>query len=117
MKLDKNISRFLGAAFLFQAIAALVWTILLGSLIVPGNITASMTNISNNALQMQASIVVTMFTAIGIFILGVLLYVTLKKQNKIIALVALGLYLIEATILAVSRILAFSLCICLAAQF
>ncbi len=109
MNSDKNTPRFLGAAFLFQAIAAGVWFILLSSLIVTGDISASMTNIANNALQMRASIVVTMFTAIGVAILGSLLFVTLKKQNMKIALVALGLYLVEAAILAASRIEAFSL--------
>jgi hypothetical protein len=109
MNSDKNTPRFLGAAFLFQAIASVGWFILLSSLIVTGDISASMTNIANNAWQMRASIVVAMFTAIGIAILGVLLYVVLLKQNKIIALVALGLYLIEAAILAASRIEAFSL--------
>jgi len=109
MNSDKSTPRLLGAAFLFQAVASLVSGLLLGSLIVSGNITASMTNISNNALQMQASIVGEMFTAIGIVILGVLLFVTLKKQNGKIALVALGLYVIEAALLAASRIPAFSL--------
>ena len=74
MKTDKNIPRILGAAFLFQAVAAVVWTLLLDPLIVSGDIAASMTNISDNALQMRASIVVTMFTAIGVAILGTLLY-------------------------------------------
>jgi hypothetical protein len=109
MNSDKNTPRFLGAAFLFQAIASAVWFILLSSLIVTGDISASMTNIANNALQMRASIVVAMFTTIGVAILGALLYVVLHKQNKIIALVALGLYLIEAAILAASRIPAFAL--------
>ena len=110
MNSNKNTLRLLGTAFLLQAVAAVVsGPILLDPLIVQGNIIGSMINITNNALQMQASIVVTMFTAIGIVILGVLLYVTLKKQNKIIALVALGLYLIEAAILAASRLAAFSL--------
>jgi len=68
-----------------------------------------MTNISNNALQMRASIVGEMITTIGIVMLGSLLFVTLKKQNMKIALVALGLYLIEAALLAASRIPAFSL--------
>jgi len=106
---DKNTPRYLGAAFLFQAIAAVTWFYLLTSLIVIGDISASMTNISNNVLQMRASIVIAMLTAIGVAILGVLLYVVLHKQNKIIALVTLVLYLIEATILAASRIEAFSL--------
>ena len=74
MNTDKNIPRILGAAFLFQAVAAVVWTLLLDPLIVSGDIAASMTNISDNALQMRASIVVTMFTAIGVAILGTLLY-------------------------------------------
>jgi hypothetical protein len=110
MNTDKNVPRLLGAAFLLQAVAALVWSaFLLPPLIVSDSITDTMTNISNNALQMRASIVVTMITAIGIVILGALLFVTLKKQNRDIALVALGLYIMEASILAASRIPAFSL--------
>ena len=109
MNSDKNTPRFLGAAFLLQAVAAAVWTYLLSSLIVTGDISASMTNIANNALQMRASIVFTMITAIGVAMLGALLYIVLHKQNKIIALVALVLYLIEAAILAASRIAAFAL--------
>ena len=59
MNLDKNTPRFLGAAFLLQAVASLVSGLfLLQPLIVPGNIIDSMTNISNNAMQMRASIVV-----------------------------------------------------------
>ena len=110
MNSDKNTPRLLGAAFLLQAVASLVsGLILLQPLIVSGNITESMTNIADNALQMRASIVVEMITAIGIVMLGALLFVTLKKQNGKIALVALGLYLIEAALLAASRIPAFSL--------
>jgi len=110
MNSNMNTPKLLGAAFLLQAIASLISGLfLLQPLIVSGNIIDSMTNIANNALQMRASIVVEMITAIGIVILGVLLYLTLKKQNMKIALVALGLYLIEAALLATSRIPAFSL--------
>jgi hypothetical protein len=58
---------------------------------------------------MRASILFTMITAIGIVMIGVLMYIILKKQNRNIAIVAMGLYLIEAAILAASRIQAFSL--------
>ena len=109
MNSDKNTPRLLGAAFLLQAIASLVSTFLLTPLIVPGNITASMTNIANNATQMRASIVGEMIAVMGIVMLGALLYLTLKKQNEKIALVALGLYLVTAAIIAVSRIAAFAL--------
>ena len=111
MNSNKKTPRFLGAAFLLQAIASLVSGLIspASSLIVSDNIIETMTNIANNALQMRASIVLDMITAIGIVMLGSLLFVTLKKQNGKIALVALGLYLIEAAILAVSRIPAFAL--------
>jgi hypothetical protein len=110
MHSDRSTARFLGAAFLLQAVASAVGgLVLLQPLIVPGDITASMTNISNNTLQMRASIVVEMVTAIGIVMLGTLLFAVLKEQNRNVARVALGLYLVEATILAVSRIPAFAL--------
>jgi len=109
MKSDKNTPKLLGAAFLLQAVASLASTFLLTPLIVLGDITASMTNISNNALQMRASIIGEMIAVIGIVMLGALLYLTLKKQNRKIALVALGLYLVTAAIIAVSRIASFAL--------
>ncbi len=69
----------------------------------------SMTNIANNVLRVRASIVSEMIAVIGIVMLGALLYVTLRKQDRKMALVALGLYLITAAIIAVSRIATFSL--------
>ncbi|MCP4418352.1 MAG: DUF4386 domain-containing protein [Chloroflexi bacterium] len=109
MNTDKDTPRLLGAAFLLQAVASLVSTFFLTPLIVSGDIVDSMTNIANNALQLRASIVGEMIAVIGIVVLGALLFVTLKKQNGKIALVALGLYLITAAIIAVSRIAAFAL--------
>jgi hypothetical protein len=110
MNSDKYTPRLLGAAFLLQAVASAVGSLLLlDPLIVPGNIVDSMINIANNTFQMHASIVFQMITVVGVAILGALLFVTLKTQNKKIALVALGLYLIEAAILAASLIPAFSL--------
>jgi hypothetical protein len=110
LNIDKNTPRLLGAAFLLQAVASAVSGLfLLQPLIVSGDIVASMTNIANHVLQMRASIVVEMITAIGIVMLGSLLYITLKEQDGKIALVALGLYLVEAGLLAASRIPAFAL--------
>ena len=110
MNKDKNPVRLLGIAFLIQAVASgIAGFFLLEPLIVSGNIIDTMTNISNNVLQMRASIVFHMITAMGVVMLGALLFVTLKKVNTKIAHVALGLYLIEAAILAASRIPTFSL--------
>lgn len=43
----------------------------------------------------------------GIVFLGVMLFVVLRKQNETVALVGLGLYLLEAALLATSRLAAF----------
>jgi len=105
-----NTSRVLGVAFLLQAITSLISGMILKlALIVPGNITESMINIANNAWLMRANILGEMITAVGIIFLGAVLFVTLRKQNEKIALVALGLYILEAALLAASRIPAFSL--------
>jgi hypothetical protein len=109
MYTTNSTTRLLGAAFLLQAMAAVVWTALHDTLIVTDDIVASMTNIADNVLQMRASIVVAMITAMAIVMLGSLLYLVLKTQNEKIALVAFGLYLLEVAILAVSRIPVFSL--------
>ena len=58
---------------------------------------------------MRTSILVGLVTSIGIVVLAALLYVVLYKQNKIIALVALGWWLAEAILLAVSKIGLFAL--------
>ena len=105
-----NTSRVLGVAFLLQAITSLTSGLILKlALIVPGNTSASMINIANNAWLMRANILGEMFTALGIIFLGAILFVTLRKQNEKIALVALGFYILEAVLLAVSRMAAFSL--------
>lgn len=109
--IDENKTKsLLGAAFLIQAVASAVGGFfLLQPLIMPGDIVGTMTTISDNVLQMRAGILVELITAMGIVMLGVLLYQTLKKQNRNIALIAMGLYLLEAAILAASRVPAYSL--------
>jgi hypothetical protein len=110
MNTVNNTSKALGAAFLLQAVTSLVSNAcLLDPLIVPGNIVGSMTNIANNAMQVRAGILGDMVTASGIIFLGAMLYLILRKQNEKMALVAFGLYILEALLLAVSRLLTFSL--------
>lgn len=110
MTIDKNTPRFTGAAFLLQAVAsAVAGLVLLRPLIVSGDIISSMTNMANSAIQVRAGIVVEMITAIGLIILSALLFIILKQQNMKIALVALGLRLVEVALLAVSRVETFAL--------
>jgi len=110
MNPDKTTSRVLGAAFLLQATTAIVsYSILMRALVVPGNISESMVKIANNISAMRAYILGEMITALGIIFLGAILFLTLRKQNEKIALVALGFYILEAALLAASTIAAFSL--------
>ena len=85
MSFSKNTPRILGIAFLFQAVASLLSETVSDSLIDPASISNSMINISNNTLTMHVGIVGRLATAIGILLLTILLYTTLKSQNKVIA--------------------------------
>ena len=103
-------SRVLGAAFLLQAVTSLTSGMILKlALTVPGNISETMIKIANNAWLMRANILGEMITALGIIFLGAILFVTLRKQNEKMALTGLGFYILEAVLLAVSRMEAFSL--------
>ncbi len=103
-------SRVLGAAFLLQAITSLISGLILKlALTVPGDISKTMINIANNAWLMRVNILGEIITALGIIFLGAILFVTLRKQNEKMALIALGFYILEAALLAASRIEAFSL--------
>jgi len=106
----KKTSIVLGIAFLLQFITSIVnGMVLRPAFIITGNIIESMTNIANNVWLMKTYILVDMITALGVVFLGAILFIVLKKKNEIIALVALGFYVIEAALLAVSRMEAFSL--------
>jgi hypothetical protein len=114
MNTDKNTPRLLGAAFLFVAIASLLSGLVLSSLGVaavgpPDDLSETMIKISDNATTMQMSIVVMFIEAIGIVLLAVLLFATLKKQNRIIARWAFGLWIVETVALTVRGISAFAL--------
>ncbi len=109
MNSEKNIPRLLGAAFLIVFVASILSNALFSSAIGSGSISDNLVNISNNLTLMRISILVELVTSLGIVVLAALLYVVLHKQNKIIALVALGWWLAEAITLAVSKIGAFAL--------
>ena len=109
MNSDKKTPRFLGAAYLFVAILSITAGILSDMTLLSGSISDSLVNIAYNLTQMRLSILLELFTSAGIIVLSVLLFVVLNKQNKTIALVALGLWLVEAATLAVSQIGAFAL--------
>jgi len=110
MSSEDSSSKVLGVAFLLQAITSLLSGLILRvALIVPGNISESMIRIAGHAWLMRANILGEVTTAAGIIFLAAVLFLTLREHNQIMALVALGLYILEAALLAASRIAAFSL--------
>jgi len=109
MNSDKNTVRLLGAAFLFVFVASILSDILLSSAVGSGSISDNLVNIAGNLTLMRISILIVLVYSAGIIVLAALLYLVLHKQNKIIALVALGWWLAEAITLAVSKIGAFAL--------
>ena len=109
MNSDKNTPKLLGAAFLFVMVASILSGLLLTSVVGSGGVSDIIVNISDNPTLMRTSILIGLVTSIGIVALAVLLYVVLHKQNKTIALMALGSWLAEAILLAVSKIGLFAL--------
>jgi len=109
MNMEMNISRLLGAAFLFVFVASLLSEGLLKSVVGSGGISDILVNISKNLTLMQTSNLVALVNSLGIVVLAVLLYIVFNKQHEIIALVALGLWLAEAIMLSVGKIGAYAL--------
>jgi hypothetical protein len=77
--------------------------------LVPGEIRATMLRIAAIPNLFMTNILLDMFTAMGIIFLGFMLFETVRNQNRKMALVALGFYILEAALLAASRGQAFSL--------
>jgi hypothetical protein len=109
MNLEMNTIRLLGAAQLFVFATGIIGNQLLVSVVGSGSTSDKLVNISNNLTRVRISNLVTLVECVGIIILGVLFYIVFYKEYKIIALVALGLFLAEAITLAVSKTGAYAL--------
>jgi len=99
----RNVPRLLGVAFLIVVFTSLSSGLLLMSAVGSGRISEKLADISNRPTLMRLFILSDLITSLGIIVLAVLLYVVLNKQNKIMALVALGCWLTEAMSLAISK--------------
>lgn len=103
-----RLSIMLGSFLFLQATTSLIsGAFLFNPLIDSSDITISMINIANHPAIVHASILLDLFTAIGIIILGICLYQLVKKTDNLLASIALGLYIFEATLLAVSKYVVF----------
>ncbi len=100
----KYAPRLLGAAFLFVVITSLVGGLLLKSAAGSGSMADVLVNVSQDPTMFRADILVGMMNSTGIVALAGLLYVVLRQQNKPLARIALGLWLVEAIFYAIIQI-------------
>ena len=114
MNSDKYAPRLAGLMFLIVIVIGALSGFLLTPLNYemtgpPDDISETMINFSDNPTKVQLSIVGFLIESVAIVLLAMSLYTTLKKQNKILARWAFGLWIIEAVGIAVRQINAFSL--------
>jgi hypothetical protein len=101
--------RLLGGAVLFVFLASLASERLLASTVGSGDISEIMVNIRENPTRIRLSSLMAILNSLGIVVLACLLYSVFRDQFRIIALVALGWWLAEAVVLAVSKVGTYAL--------
>lgn len=90
-----------GFMFLFSLIGPLLnWTFVLSRLVVTENAIATGNNIMANELLFRLGITIELMMAVGLIVLALALYVILKPVNRTLALLALLLKSVEATLVA-----------------
>ncbi len=106
---NKTLGRYLGAAYL----AVLVGSAMSGALwpAMSDGITADklLDTADSVALLRWGAVIELFLTSVGIVVLATLLYIVVRRQNRILSLVALGCWWAEAITLAVSTVGAFLL--------
>lgn len=104
MNLDRTAPRLLGATFLVVILTSLIGGALLKSVAGCGSISHILLTLPNALGLVRASILLQLVTSSLIIVLAVLLYIVLRGQSKMLALIALGWWLAEAISLTVSQI-------------
>lgn len=109
MNTDRRLGRYLGTTFLV-VFAGSALSAALSAPIFAATTAETLQNVAENSAQMRWSAMIELFvTSVGIVVLAVLLHTVVRRQNPLLALVALGWWLAEAVTLAVSTVGAFLL--------
>ena len=109
MDTDMNTVRLLGAAQLLVIISYFITEGLLASAVGSGNISDMLVNISKKTTLARIGNLAALGQTLVIIVLGVLYYVVFYREYKIIALVALGCFLLAAIFIAVGKIGSYGL--------
>jgi len=104
MNTDINTVRFLGASQVMVFISILIMGGFLASAVGAGSISDILVNISKNPNRLRISNLLALVESLAVIAMGVLYYVVFNKEYKIVALVALGCFLVAAITFTVSKI-------------
>ncbi|MFC2086332.1 DUF4386 domain-containing protein [Bacteroidota bacterium] len=100
--------RIAGIMFLLNLIVPLLnWTFVLSKFNVAENVIATSNNIMANEFLFRFGITVELFMSVGLIVLALVLYKILKPVDKNLAMFALFLKLVEATLMAVTVLVPF----------
>src|SRR5690348_15604898 len=112
----RYLPRLTGAAFLFVILVGLSSGLLFpasggsrGSGRSGSNISDVLVDVSENVTLAQGSVLLGMSVCAGVIVLAILLFSVLSKHNRVLARLALGLWLAEAIVLTLSSAGAFAL--------
>ncbi len=104
----RNTVKVAGFMFLFTFIVPTInWAFVLSKLNIEGNAVATAKSIIANEFLFRLGITIELFMSVGLIILGLVLYTILKNVNRNLALLALSLKLVEATIMAITVLIPF----------
>ncbi len=109
MNTDMNTVRLLGVAQVMIIVGYFITEALQASAVGSGSISDILVNISKKITLMRISNLAALGQTLVIIALGVLYYVVFYKEYKIIALMALGCFLVAAISTVVSKIGAYAL--------
>ncbi len=109
MKQNKT-TRILGFAFVLQFITSFSNGVFIKPLwFVPDNMEQTLIKIAENSGIFRLAIFLDILTGLGVIFLGAILFITLKSINKYLSITAFAFYIFEGTLLAASKLEAYTL--------
>jgi len=104
-----RVARLLGATFLVVVVTSLAGGVLLSSALGSNDGSEVLVGAAKNPDLLRAAAVLDLVTSVGIVVLAGLLFAVLAVVDRTLARIAFGLWLIEATLMVVSRLGVLSL--------
>jgi hypothetical protein len=107
---QKKTTRILGIAFVLQFITSFSNGVFIKPLwFVPDNMEETLVKIAENSGIFRLAMFLDVLTGLGVIFLGAILFITLKSINKYLSTTAFAFYIFEGTLLAASKLEAYTL--------